>query len=112
MPTLYDKLWQSHVVTDYGDGSALLYIDRQLLHEVSSPQAFAGLHERGLKAARPEVQLAVADHAVPTRDRTATQGAIADPQSLVLHRKVKAYQARHPAATYIAALAAVQSGQA
>ena len=81
MPTLYDKLWQSHVVTDYGDGSALLYIDRQLLHEVSSPQAFAGLQERGLKPARPAVQLAVADHAVPTRNRVATHGAIADPQA-------------------------------
>ena len=76
--TLYRKLWNSHVVTEYGDGSALLYIDRQLLHEVSSPQGFEGLHDRGLPVARPETQLAVADHSVPThfRDRP-----IADPQA-------------------------------
>ena len=81
MPTLYDKLFSGHTVTDYGDGSALLYIDRQLLHEVSSPQGFAGLHERGLRVARADAQLAVADHAVPTRHRAATHGAIADPQA-------------------------------
>ncbi len=85
MPTLYDKLWQSHVVTDHGDGSALLYIDRQLLHEVSSPQAFAGLRQRGLKVAQPATQLAVADHAVPTRNRAAflgqPGGGTADPQA-------------------------------
>ena len=81
MPTLYDKLWESHVVTDHGDGTALLYIDRQLLHEVSSPQGFAGLRERGLRLARAEAQLAVADHAVPTRQRVASGGAIADPQA-------------------------------
>ena len=76
--TLYDKLWDAHVVTDYGDGSALLYIDRQLLHEVSSPAAFAGLRERGQAPHRPEAQLAVADHAVPTRHREAP---IPDPQA-------------------------------
>jgi 3-isopropylmalate/(R)-2-methylmalate dehydratase large subunit len=76
--TLYDKLWEAHVVTDYGDGMALLYIDRQLLHEVSSPQAFAGLRRRGLPARRPQTQLAVADHAVPTRFR---DKPIADPQA-------------------------------
>jgi 3-isopropylmalate/(R)-2-methylmalate dehydratase large subunit len=69
--TLYDKLWESHVVTDYGDGDALLYIDRQLLHEVSSPAGFAGLRARGLAVHRPDAQLAVADHAVPTRGRNA-----------------------------------------
>ena len=46
--TLYDKLWNPHVVTDHGDGTALLYIDRQLLHEVSSPAGFAGMRMRGL----------------------------------------------------------------
>ena len=67
--TLYEKLWQSHVVAEEGDGVALIYIDRMLLHEVSSPQAFAGLRERRLKPHRPTTHLAVADHAVPTRDR-------------------------------------------
>jgi len=74
--TLYDKLWTSHVVTDYDDGQALLYIDRQLIHEVSSPQAFAGLRSAGRAVRRPVAQMAVADHAVPTRDR---DQPIADP---------------------------------
>ncbi len=76
--TLYDKLWDAHVVHDYGDGAALLYIDRQLLHEVSSPQAFEGLRLSGRTVRRPEAQLAVADHAVPTRGR---DRPIADPRA-------------------------------
>ena len=76
--TLYDKLWEMHVVTDFGDGEALLYIDRQLLHEVSSPAGFAGLRERGERLRRPAAHLAVADHAVPTRGRGAP---IVDPQA-------------------------------
>jgi 3-isopropylmalate/(R)-2-methylmalate dehydratase large subunit len=76
--TLYDKLWESHVVTDYGNGEALLYIDRQLLHEVSSPAGFAGLRERALRLHQPAAHLAVADHAVPTRGR---QAPISDPQA-------------------------------
>jgi 3-isopropylmalate/(R)-2-methylmalate dehydratase large subunit len=73
---LYDKLWASHVVREYDDGQALLYIDRQLLHEVSSPQAFEGLRANGRAVRRPAAQLAVADHAVPTHDR---DQPIADP---------------------------------
>jgi len=69
--TLYDKLWDSHVITDFGDGTALLYVDRQLLHEVSSPAGFVGLRERGIAVRRPDAQLAVSDHAVPTRGRDA-----------------------------------------
>jgi 3-isopropylmalate/(R)-2-methylmalate dehydratase large subunit len=75
--TLYDKLWSSHVVEDDGSGSALLYIDRHLLHEVSTPQAFAGLRAKKLPVRRPESHLAVADHAVPTRSHK----TIADPQA-------------------------------
>ncbi|UVO50693.1 3-isopropylmalate dehydratase large subunit [Sphingomonas sp. SUN019] len=67
--TLYDRLWDAHVVATDGDGQTLLYIDRQLLHEVSSPQAFAGLRAQGLRPHRPATQLAVADHAVPTHHR-------------------------------------------
>jgi 3-isopropylmalate/(R)-2-methylmalate dehydratase large subunit len=74
--TLYDKLWASHVVREYDDGQSLLYIDRQLLHEVSSPQAFEGLRAQGRAVRRPAAQLAVADHAVPTHDR---DHPIADP---------------------------------
>ncbi|KQM22189.1 3-isopropylmalate dehydratase large subunit [Novosphingobium sp. Leaf2] len=75
--TLYEKLWDAHVVTQAGD-KALLYIDRHLLHEVSTPQSFEALREDGLTVRRPETQLAVADHSVPTHDR---DGAIADPQA-------------------------------
>jgi 3-isopropylmalate/(R)-2-methylmalate dehydratase large subunit len=74
--TLYEKLWDSHVVAPLPNGDALLYIDRHLVHEVSSPQAFQALRKAGLKLRRPETHLAVADHAVPTRARG---DAIADP---------------------------------
>ena len=76
MPTLYEKLWSSHVVRELEDGSSLLYIDRQLIHEVSSPHAFAQLDAAGLEVRRPLAALAVADHAVPTTDRSVP---IADP---------------------------------
>ena len=75
--TLYDKLWDSHVVAEMAGGEALLYIDRHILHEVSSPQSFVALRESGRSLRRPEAHLAVADHAVPTRSR----GLIADPQA-------------------------------
>ncbi|MBC8520124.1 MAG: 3-isopropylmalate dehydratase large subunit [Gammaproteobacteria bacterium] len=66
--TLYDKLWEAHVVREEEDGSSLLYIDRQLLHEVTSPQAFEGLRMAGRKPWRVDASLAVPDHNVPTRD--------------------------------------------
>lgn len=67
--TLYDKVWQEHVVRTYPDGSDLIYIDRHLVQEVSSPQAFAGLELAERKLRRPDAHIAVADHAVPTTDR-------------------------------------------
>jgi 3-isopropylmalate/(R)-2-methylmalate dehydratase large subunit len=76
--TLYEKLWASHVVHEEDDGTTLLYVDRHLIHEVSSPQAFDGLREAGRKVWRGEAHLAMADHNVPTRDR---RGGIADPVS-------------------------------
>jgi len=76
--TLYDKLWEAHVVRDNGDGTDLLYIDRHLVHEVTSPQAFEGLQLAGRKPWRVDANLAVPDHNVPTTDRS--QG-IADPVS-------------------------------
>jgi len=76
--SLYDKLWDSHVIAALPDGEALLYIDRHLVHEVSSPQAFVALRESGRSMRRPETHLAVADHAIPTRERG---GVIADPQA-------------------------------
>ncbi len=76
--TLYDKLWDAHVVRQEDDGTALLYIDRHLVHEVTSPQAFEGLKLAGRKPWRVAANLAVVDHNVPTTDRS--QG-IADPVS-------------------------------
>ncbi|QQD72086.1 3-isopropylmalate dehydratase large subunit [Acidithiobacillus ferrivorans] len=69
--TLYDKLWESHVVHTEQDGGVLLYIDRQLLHEVTSPQAFSGLRAAGRKAWRMDANIATVDHNVPTTDRAA-----------------------------------------
>jgi len=76
--TLYDKLWNAHVVRQEADGTALIYIDRHLVHEVTSPQAFEGLKLAGRKLWRTSSVLAVADHNVPTTGRA--QG-IADPVS-------------------------------
>jgi len=76
--TLYDKLWDEHLVRVDADGTALLYIDRQLVHEVTSPQAFEGLRLAGRKPWRAEANLAVPDHNVPTLNRA---GGIADPIS-------------------------------
>jgi 3-isopropylmalate/(R)-2-methylmalate dehydratase large subunit len=76
--TLYDKLWDAHVVHQEADGTAILYIDRHLLHEVTSPQAFEGLELAGRKPWRVSANLAVADHNVPTTNRS--QG-IDDPVS-------------------------------
>ncbi len=67
--TLYDKLWDDHVVHDYSDGTALIYIDRHLIHEVTSPQAFEGLKINGRKPWRIDANLAVPDHNVPTHHR-------------------------------------------
>ncbi len=76
--TLYDKIWNAHLVDTQDDGTCLIYIDRHLVHEVTSPQAFEGLRVAGRKVAHPERTLAVADHNVPTTDR---KGGISDPES-------------------------------
>lgn len=76
--TLYDKLWQDHVVSNYDDGSSLIYIDRQLIHEVTSAQAFESLRLNNRSLWRPARNLAVTDHNVPTVDR---DKGIADPVS-------------------------------
>lgn len=76
--TLFDKIWDSHAVRVEPDGTTLLYIDRQLVHEVTSPQAFEGLRLAGRRPRRPAATLAVPDHNVPTTDRRL---GIADPVS-------------------------------
>jgi len=64
--TLFDKIWQAHLVEAQDDGTCLIYVDRHLVHEVTSPQAFEGLRVSGRKVRRPEATLAVVDHNVPT----------------------------------------------
>ncbi|WP_181701597.1 3-isopropylmalate dehydratase large subunit [Chthonobacter albigriseus] len=76
--TLYDKIWDDHLVDTQPDGTALLYIDRHLVHEVTSPQAFEGLRVAGRKVHQPGKTLAVVDHNVPTTDRS---HGIDDPES-------------------------------
>ena len=66
--TLYDKVWSRHVVREEANGSALLYVDRQLVHEVTSPQAFDGLRLAGRAVRRPALNVATIDHNVPTVD--------------------------------------------
>ena len=68
--TLYDKIWENHLVHEQNDGTALIYVDRHLVHEVTSPQAFEGLRLQKRKVRRPELTLAVPDHNVPTTDRS------------------------------------------
>ncbi|MSP48514.1 MAG: 3-isopropylmalate dehydratase large subunit [Alphaproteobacteria bacterium] len=68
--TLFDKIWDGHLVDWQADGTCLIYIDRHLVHEVTSPQAFEGLRLAGRKVRRPDLTLAVADHNVPTTDRS------------------------------------------
>jgi len=76
--TIYDKIWQDHLVSDNEDGTSILYIDRHLVHEVTSPQAFEGLKIANRKVRRPEFTLATADHNIPTMDR---DKGIDDPES-------------------------------
>jgi 3-isopropylmalate/(R)-2-methylmalate dehydratase large subunit len=68
--TLYDKIWNNHLVDQQEDGTALIFVDRHLVHEVTSPQAFEGLRLQKRKVRRPELTLAVPDHNVPTTDRS------------------------------------------
>ncbi|MEO7786926.1 MAG: 3-isopropylmalate dehydratase large subunit, partial [Sphingomicrobium sp.] len=82
--TLYDKIWEAHVVEARDDGTELIYIDRHIVHEVTSPQAFEGLRRAGRKVRRPDLTLAVPDHNIPTTARVDAAGyrlPIADPAS-------------------------------
>src|SRR5690606_27458055 len=82
--TLYEKIWDAHVVERRDDGTSLIFIDRHLVHEVTSPQAFEALRMNGRKVRRPELTLAVPDHHLPTTPRIDAAGdpvPIADQQS-------------------------------
>ena len=78
--TLYDKIWDAHLVAEQ-DGEAILYIDLHLIHEVTTPQAFAGLRANGRKVRRPDRTLAVADHNIPTEGQDLGVGAVADEEA-------------------------------
>ena len=78
--TLYDKIWNDHLVDQQNDGTALIFVDRHLVHEVTSPQAFEGLRNSKRKVRHPKLTLAVADHNVPTTDRS---GGISDKDSKI-----------------------------
>src|SRR3989304_6241685 len=80
--TLLGKIWDSHIVAEEPNAPALLYIDLHLVHEVTSPQAFSGLRERGLKVRRPDRTIATIDHAVPTFNGPQGRMAFADELSV------------------------------
>ncbi|MGL5837074.1 MAG: 3-isopropylmalate dehydratase large subunit [Sphingorhabdus sp.] len=95
--TLYQKIWDAHVVEQRDDGTAIMFIDRHLVHEVTSPQAFEGLRVAGRKVRRPDLTLAVPDHNLPTtarRDRQGNRIPIADPESA---QQLAALEANAPA---------------
>ncbi len=104
--TLYEKIWDAHVVDRRDDGTCLIFIDRHLVHEVTSPQAFEGLRVAGRKVRRPDLTLAVPDHNLPTTPRLDAQGRpvpIADPESAAqleaLERNAPAFGIRYIGAT-------------
>ncbi|MDQ1296262.1 MAG: 3-isopropylmalate/(R)-2-methylmalate dehydratase large subunit, partial [Bacteroidota bacterium] len=70
--TLFDKIWDTHVVSSIEEGPDVLYIDQHFIHEVTSPQAFEGLRQRGIRVFRPGKTVATADHNIPTRDQHLT----------------------------------------
>ncbi|HBA85365.1 MAG TPA: 3-isopropylmalate dehydratase large subunit [Verrucomicrobia bacterium] len=84
--TLFEKIWDRHVAKTLPDGSVLLYIDRQLVHEVTSPQAFEGLRLSGRKVRHPELTFATMDHNVPTTDRAEIRDPIAKAQIEMLEK--------------------------
>jgi len=92
--TLFDKVWDSHVVSELPGGGALLYIDRHLVHEVTSPQAFDGLRELGRKVRRPDLTFATADHNVPTDGRPIDESTLSGKQLAALDRNAKEFGIR------------------
>lgn len=108
--TLYEKIWDAHVVERRADGACLIYIDRHLVHEVTSPQAFEGLRAAGRRVRRPDLTLAVPDHNLPTTARVGPDGRrlpIADPDSAAQLAALERNTAEFGIA-YIDAVAAAQ----
>ena len=92
--TLYEKIWNRHVVAELPDGWNLLFIDRQLVHEVTSPQAFDGLRLAGRKVRHPELTFATMDHNVPTDDQTVIRDPVSKAQVEALRRNCKEFGIR------------------
>ena len=93
--TLYDKLWDMHVVDQFDDGTTLIYIDRHIIHEVTTPQAFEGLRIAGREPWRPDATKAVSDHNVPTKNVDRIDDPIAKLQLDTLSKNCKTYQITH-----------------
>ena len=93
--TLYDKLWDDHLVESYDDGSALIYIDRHIAHEVTTPQAFEGIKLAGRKLWRTSATVAVSDHNVPTRDVHNITDPVARVQLETLARNCREHRITH-----------------
>ena len=89
--TLFDKVWDAHVVTTMEGGATLLYIDRHLVHEVTSPQAFDGLREQGRKVRRPDLTFATVDHNVPTDGRPIDESTLSGQQIAALARNCEEF---------------------
>lgn len=89
--TLFEKVWDAHKVADLPGGGALLYIDRHLVHEVTSPQAFDGLREAGRKVRRPDLTFATVDHNVPTDGRAIDESTLSGKQLAALDRNAKEF---------------------
>src|SRR5437870_12533428 len=79
--TLFDKIWESHVIAPQGEGTYLIYIDLHLIHEVTTPQAFEGLKLAGRRVRRPDATMAVADHNIPTTNRATGAAGNDNPDS-------------------------------
>jgi 3-isopropylmalate/(R)-2-methylmalate dehydratase large subunit len=92
--TLFDKVWDAHVVDELPGGGALLYIDRHLVHEVTSPQAFDGLREAGRKVRRPDLTFATVDHNVPTDGRDIDESTLSGKQLAALAKNCKEFGVR------------------
>jgi 3-isopropylmalate/(R)-2-methylmalate dehydratase large subunit len=91
MPTLFDKVWDRHLVSDLPGGGSLLYIDRHLVHEVTSPQAFDGLRELHRPVRRPDLTFATVDHNVPTDGRPIDESTLSGKQLLALAKNCKEF---------------------
>lgn len=89
--TLFDKVWDAHVVSELPGGGSLLYIDRHLVHEVTSPQAFDGLREQGRKVRRPDLTFATVDHGVPTDGKPIDESSLAGKQLAALKKNCEEF---------------------